>query len=129
MIRGEDEIDLRVRLDSRPSDTGRLKIRRGWIGVKTIDLPPSLREHFGAPPESGMMVSLVRQGSPAEAAGFALGDVVYEVNGEPARTGKQFATRIRRGGVGNRMEFTIARAGSEIVLEAEIVTPPHPVGH
>ena len=64
------EFDLRIRLGSRPANIRGLKSRNGWIGVKSIELPPSLREHFGAPADAGVMISEVMESSPAEAAGF-----------------------------------------------------------
>jgi S1-C subfamily serine protease len=67
--RGEEHV-LRPRLITPPSDPQRLRIRHGWIGIEAIDLPPSLREHFGAPSDAGVMIANVVPGSSAEAAGL-----------------------------------------------------------
>ena len=53
--RGRMEKDLTVRLVEKPEGEN-FKVRQGWIGADSIDLPPSLREHFGAPAEAGIMV-------------------------------------------------------------------------
>jgi S1-C subfamily serine protease len=88
--------------------------------VQSIDLPPALREHFGAPAEAGVMISHVEAASPAEAAGFELGDVVFEVDGEQVRSTSELDQRVAGAGVGNDVEFQVARAGARLVLEARI---------
>jgi len=117
VIRGESERQMRIRLGSRPKDVRGLEMRRAWIGVQSIDLPPALREHFGAPPKAGVMVSAVEIGSPAESAGFEIGDVVFEIDGLPVGSQRELLELVSSGGVGNRSEFGVARAGSRMILE------------
>jgi len=47
--RGDDELDLGARLTEHPTKGEGLRIRLAWIGVEAINLPESLRLHFGAP--------------------------------------------------------------------------------
>jgi serine protease Do len=122
--RGELERDLRVRVEQRPPRNAPRSLRRGWIGIEAIELPWTLRVHFGAPEEAGVMISGIEPGSPAEAAGFELGDVVYEVQGEPVRTPEELVTRIGEEGIGNSLEFTLARDGVGIVIEAVVGEAP-----
>jgi serine protease Do len=124
VLRQDDEIELDVRLDDRPKVIAKSGMRRGWIGVEAIDLPRSLREHFGAPPEAGVMVSEVVAGGPAEAAGFRLGDVVYEVGGVSVASLPVLQELIAGGGVGNEYEFSVARDGAVLVLESALDTAP-----
>jgi len=56
--------------------------RRPLLGVSTVDLTPELREHLGAPRERGVLVSAVTEGSPAERAGVAVGDVLTRLGEE-----------------------------------------------
>lgn len=122
--RGEGRRELRIRLGERPAGNEQFRLRRGWIGIESIDLPPELRLHFGAPEDAGAMVSALEPGSPAEAAGFELGDVVYEIEGEPVASAAELATWIKRGGVGNTLTFVLVRNGAEIELEAAVVDEP-----
>ena len=122
--RNGHEREVRLRLTTRPARVRNLDVRRGWIGIGAIDLPPQLAERFGAPEQGGVMISEVEPLSPAEAAGFELGDVVYEVNGEPVRSSAELASRIGRGGRGNVIEVTLARDGVEIVLEPLVAEEP-----
>jgi S1-C subfamily serine protease len=124
VIRQGDEIELDARLGERPGQIKNLEVRHGWIGVESINLPESLREHFGAPPDAGVMLSEVAEGSPAEAAGLRIGDVVYEIGGEPVVSRRAFREQVARAGVGNEQELTVARYGAELVVETAIRAAP-----
>jgi len=123
--RGGEELMIEARLAERPTDMKGFKIRTGWIGIEAIDLPESLRRHFGAPEDAGVMLSLVEPGSPADVAGLRLGDVVFEAGGVPVRSAADLAERVATGGVGNTLEVTLARNGlKEITVEPVIATAP-----
>ena len=111
-------------LETRPSDTSLMKLLDGWIGVESIDLPTALREHFGAPAHAGVMISAVIPGSPAEAAGINVGDVVFEVEGEPVRSVGNLRGLISAGGIDNKLEIHVMRNGTEIVLEPIVSARP-----
>lgn len=119
-----DEVELDVKLVERPEVIKAGGIRRGWIGVEAIELPESLREHFGAPADAGVMVSAIESGSPAEAAGFRLGDVVYDVGGKPVGSLRMFRELVEGGGVGNEYDFLVARDGNLLVLASPIEAAP-----
>jgi len=124
VLRQGEELELDVRLGDRPKSVDAGGVRRGWIGVEAIDLPESLREHFGAPAEAGVMLSEVTEGSPAEAAGFRLGDIVYELGGEPVRSQRLLRELVEGGGVGNEYEFLVARDGALLELESRVEDRP-----
>jgi serine protease Do len=124
--RGGEELTLDARLRAAPQQRSDVKMLVGWIGVEAIDLPGALREHFGAPPGSGIMVSGVEPGGPAAIAGIEVGDVIHAVDGEEVPSAGAFAMRIGRGGVGNRVELALARAGAAITVEAAIGVRPAP---
>jgi S1-C subfamily serine protease len=126
VLRGEREREVDLRLTDRPTRSSDVELREGWIGIDAIDLPPELRERFGAPPNAGVMISDVVEGSPAEGAGLELADVVRAIDGRPVRGRGELVSRIRRGGVGNTVELTVVRRGEEIVVEATVVEQPPP---
>ena len=45
-------------------------VSRGWIGVSIQSLTPELAEHFGIESDSGVLISAVTPGDPAEKAGI-----------------------------------------------------------
>lgn len=124
VVRQDDEIDVDVRLGDRPGSVNVGGLRRGWVGVQAIDLPETLREHFGAPPEAGVMISEVAEGSPAEAAGLRLGDVVYQVGDKPVPSARALRGLVQTGGVGNDYDLLVARDGALLELETRIERQP-----
>jgi serine protease DegQ len=58
-------------------------VTRGWIGVGVQELTRELAEPFKLPAGSGVLISQVERGGPAERAGMRPGDVVTAVNGRP----------------------------------------------
>ena len=128
--RGKRALELRAFLESKPADSSSLKMLEGWIGVQAIDLPPSLREFFGAPRESGVLISAVVADSPAEAAGLSIGDVVFDIDGEPVPSAGALSELVRGAGVENRVAIRVMRQGSELTVEPAIgfrpEKPPEP---
>jgi S1-C subfamily serine protease len=72
------------------------------------------------------MISEIEEGSPAWHAGFEVGDVVFEVDGDPIGSVGDLAARVVGAGVGNAVEFRAVRDGVEIVLEAVLESVPKP---
>jgi S1-C subfamily serine protease len=123
------ERTISLRLGLRPEDgMPRTRLVRGWVGVQAIELPPKLRQHFGAPEDAGVMIADLVEGGPAELAGFELGDVVVSVDGDPVASTADLARLVAGSGVGNEVEFEIARDGARVVLEAVIDRAPDPEG-
>jgi serine protease Do len=118
------ELELSARLSERPPADAPMRLVRGWLGVEAIALPPTLRVHFGAPESAGVLVSDVKAGSPAEAAGIRIGDVIYEA-AEVAVTSPGFLARFAtEAGIDNPVRIVLARDGVEIVVEPRVVRVP-----
>jgi S1-C subfamily serine protease len=122
--RGDRTMDIKAFLQERPDNAGQLHMLEGYVGAEGIDLTPELREHFGAPREAGVMISRIAEGSPAEIAGLLVGDVVFEVDGEPMRSGGMLRAALDGGGVDNRVEVRLVRDGAKITIEPLVVVRP-----
>jgi S1-C subfamily serine protease len=70
--------------------------------------------------EEGAFVNAVREGSPAESAGFAEGDVVVGFDGERVRGVRQLTRLVRETPEGRTVSATVLRDGSRVELQ---VTP------
>ncbi len=103
----------------------RLRPRLGMVLV-----PESLARQLGV--SRGALVDQVFAGSAAEAAGLRpttvadgtvrRGDVIVAVDGEPIRGRDDLITIFDEREVGDRVELSVLRDGSEIVLEARLQT-------
>ncbi len=57
------------------------KVSPVWLGLSGQDLDQSSANYFGLPRVSGLLVSDIYRGMPAEKAGLAPGDVILSMNG------------------------------------------------
>jgi S1-C subfamily serine protease len=51
------------------------------LGVQLVETTPELREHLGGHPATGVLVSRVLDGAPADRAGIRVGDLITAVDG------------------------------------------------
>ena len=84
----------------------------GWLGIETEAA------------DGANVVVAVAPGSPAEAAGFAVGDVLMAVDGLDLTA--QVARRISgpRPRPGVEVTYTVARAGTRVTLRARLAATP-----
>lgn len=121
--RGDEKV-VNPTLATRPTEAALMKMFDGWIGIDAIDLPSTLREHFGAPTDAGVMIASIKSGSPAEASGLSVGDVVFEVDGERVNSMNTLRNLIASSGVENRIEIRVMRDGAEVVVEPVVAARP-----
>lgn len=96
------------------------RMRRGYLGVGLTDLTPELRTHFGVPEDSGVMVSKVEPGSPAEKAGVKVGDVLTSVDGKEIKSSWDVQWKIRGQEEGQQVPLEVWRNGKVQTLSAAI---------
>jgi serine protease Do len=121
--RGHD-LEMTPVLGTRSDKERRFRIVRGWIGVDAIELPASLRAHFGAPEDAGVLVSGVSEGSPADRSGIQVGDVIYEADGQMVTSAEALSEIVSEGGVENTIDVVLARDGARIVVGPQIERAP-----
>lgn len=122
--RGGHDLELRAVLGRRPEGAKLPHMVRGRLGVDAIELPASLRAHFGAPEDAGVLVSNVMEGSPADDAGIRVGDVIYEADGQPVSSAEALSEFVNEAGVDNAIDVVLARDGARIVVEPQIERAP-----
>ena len=69
--------------------------RQGFLGVGSLLVPLPERQRAGRTQQAGLLISHVAQGSPAEAAGLLVGDVIVGFDGEPVHDPDQLITKLR----------------------------------
>lgn len=92
-----------------PSDTG--------FGMSLQDLNPRLRDQLSVPSgRGGAVVSAIEPGSAAARGGLQPGDVILEVNRNPARSADEAAAAFRRVSEHDPALVLVWREGQEVFL-------------
>jgi S1-C subfamily serine protease len=102
------------------------RVIRPWVGVQGAVVSPALRDLLRGPLAEGLLVELVEPGSPAALAGIhggdldvviggdpllVGGDVITAIDGTPVTTPKVLAVALSGLRIGERVTFTLSRAG------------------
>jgi membrane-associated protease RseP (regulator of RpoE activity) len=85
---------------------------RTYIGVSLVGLSPELREHFGAPKDSGVLVESVQEDSPADKAGIKVGDIILAVDGKDVKSSADLRTALREKKEGDSVRIEALRGRS-----------------
>lgn len=89
------------------------------LGVQLVEATPELKEHLGSSDGTGVLVSKVMRGLPAEHAGVQVGDLIVRVAGDPVedvsdlrralsnRAGETFSIELVRDGKSMDLDVTL----------------------
>ncbi len=108
-------------------DAGR--IARGYLGVAIQPLPRELARYWGKPDVHGVVVGSVAHGSPASAAGIAVGDVLVRLDGEALHAEKeedlgQFQRLVAQKRVGKEVAIELVRGAERRTVSAVLAAQP-----
>jgi serine protease Do len=98
------------------------KVVRGYIGVSIQPV-----QFMEAPPEGmeeGAYVVEVHEGTPAQNAGLAAGDVITEVDGEPVAGPRELTNVITATSPGTRVTLTVIRDGESQEIDVVVGSLP-----
>ena len=89
------------------------RVKRGFLGLSSqpVALPEGLRQKLGDGQESGLLVSGVEPGGPAERAGLLVGDVLVALGGQPIRQTEDLLAQLGPERVGQATAAQVIRGG------------------
>jgi len=99
-------------------------IKRSAIGVVVAPLMPEDRERLKLPDASGVLISVVVPGGPAEKAGLAVDDVILSFQGEALPSPDRLRWVASLGGVGKTVTLRVARGGRIFDLQVKLEALP-----
>ena len=102
---------------------------KSWLGVTLQPVPRSLAEHLGIPSPTGVMITSLRPGSPAEAAGLKVHDVIRELDGRGVEAANEdalprFIERVQSLGAGKAVEVKAWRDGKPVEATVTLGAAP-----
>ncbi len=97
LIRDSEKMEIMVKLgEFEESEKGRLAAKEeSELGMTLQDITPELAKHFDLSNTEGVLVTDVKQNSPAEKAGIQRGDVILEVNRKKIMNTKDFQKALK----------------------------------
>jgi len=96
------------------------RVIRGYLGIHIQDVTPALAKEFELKQQEGALVAEVQPNSPAEKAGFALGDIVLEFQNKPVRSSRQLKLMVSQAAPGSNGSFKVLRDGKQKKLTTVI---------
>ncbi len=120
VLREGQKLELKVKLSALPSEAeARIDRSQGALGGLTLEpLTEADRQKLGLPARiSGVVVKSIEEGSSAEGAGLAAGDVILEINRRAVSDPQQFAALYRE--ARGKVLLLVYREGSTMYLLLE----------
>lgn len=97
---------------------------RTYYGLQLAEMTPALREHFGAPPDAGVLVLGVAPVERATPLGLRVGDVVVQLGGRGIRDEDQFRWTLSSWPADRPLEARVIRGGESLIVGLPAVAMP-----
>ena len=100
-------------------------VTRGWIGVEPQNLNKALAESLNLPKDAtGVLISGVLDGGPADKAGIKPGDVLTQVNGLAVNDVAALLQRIAQTNPGDEARISLLRKTKEMNIRVQVGKRP-----
>jgi serine protease Do len=105
-----------------------MEARKAWVPVAVQVLTPELAEKLGVPGRSGVRITRVIGGG-AAAAGLKVGDLVFDVDGDPIEASQPsesevFETMIRQYKIGSTVTLSTRRGTEDRQVKVQLDSSP-----
>jgi S1-C subfamily serine protease len=94
--------------------------KQGFLGVSSMPVAVPDRQRAGRSQASGLLVSHVAAGSPAESGGLMVGDIIVGFAGETIEDAEALVTRLRGSKIGTAVPITVVRGASLVDVTVAI---------
>jgi S1-C subfamily serine protease len=88
--------------------------KQGFLGVSSMPVSLPDRQRAGRSQTSGLLISQVATGSPADSGGLMVGDVIVAFGGEAIEDAESLVTRLRGNKVGTAVPITVIRGATAV---------------
>ena len=100
------------------------KVVRPWLGISVQDLTPEMAEQFQVKEKEGVIVAQIHQGTGAEKAGLASGDIMKSVDDKAIKNTNELIKEIQKKKVGQKVKLNVVRDGKPMTIEVTLTAMP-----
>jgi serine protease Do len=98
--------------------------RRPWLGIIGLSITDEIARYYGLPVNHGVLVTKVAEGSPAEDAEMADGDIILEIDNLETRKIDDLVKEIHKRKAGDKIKIFALRNGREHFFELKLSETP-----
>lgn len=98
--------------------------KRPWIGIVGLTLTREIARYYSLPVDHGVLVTKIAEGSPAEAAGVAEGDIILEICNAKTRRIEDLVGEIQKRKIGEVVRIFALRNGRQHFFELKLNETP-----
>jgi serine protease Do len=93
VIRNKKEVTVTVEVGERPQNAEKMApaSEGTWRGLQVKEITSDVAKHFNLEDTSGVVVTGIEPGSPADDAGLMIGDIIREINNQPVKNLGEYA--------------------------------------
>lgn len=100
------------------------QVRRGYLGIQTVDVSAELAQRLGASAAGGAAIAAVDPRGPAGRAGLQPGDVIRRIGSDTVTDGADLVSRTGSMKPGETARLQIERRGDTLMLEVRLAQRP-----
>jgi serine protease Do len=100
------------------------KVSRGYLGLLAQDVDSDTAELLGLQEATGVVVSMVEKGSPADRGGLKVQDVILAINGKKIQSYDAFRNEVALLSPGSKVRLDISREGKSFELAVSLGERP-----
>jgi len=100
------------------------KVIRPWLGVSVTAVTSTIQQYYNLSVNTGVLITSVTSGSPADKAGLRAGDVITKVDDENISTAAELSSALGSHQIGDQVEIVYYRGSVQNVANATLEESP-----
>jgi S1-C subfamily serine protease len=97
---------------------------RPWLGIIGLSLTEEIARYYNLPVDHGVLVTRIIDGSPADNAGIAAGDIILRIDGAKIYSIEDLVENLHKRKVGETIRIVAVSDGEEQLFEATLSKMP-----
>lgn len=100
------------------------RVIRGWLGVEVQPVTPELAASYNLKQSDGIVITGLYRDGPAWQAGLQPGDLILQIDSQPASSGREAMNQVARADPGDKVTMEVLRDGKKHTFVAQVGVRP-----